>query len=282
MVVNNQEAKIHVGTKEAYITSTTSQSGTGTSVTSQTVNFVDTGITMSVTPTINRDGFISLKIKPEISEATYKDLFSEDQKTSVPIVTSSDAETTVMVKDGVTVIIGGLTKDKKDKTVKKIPLLGDIPALGFLFRSTSDNVTKSDLVILLTPHMMSGETSFSDFSEVKPKDGVVKKMVEGKIFEEKISPLTTGANKVYYDSIINKVRDLSLFSQPKGISGTVEASFILSSDGLLKSEPRIISSTNQKLNPVVLASIKGSAPFEPFPKGIKKDEINFKVSLDYK
>ncbi|MEI8350497.1 MAG: secretin N-terminal domain-containing protein [Candidatus Omnitrophota bacterium] len=185
MALNNQEAKIHVGSKEAYITSTTSQGGSGNTVTSQTVNFVDTGILLNVTPTINRDGFVTMKIRPEISDATSKDILSGDQKTTVPIVSSSDAETTVMVKDGVTIIIGGLRKDKQERTEKRIPILGDLPGIGYLFRSTTNNLTKSDLVILLTPHIMTGETSYTAFSQIKPKEGAVVDMrSDGRMFYE--------------------------------------------------------------------------------------------------
>ena len=186
MALNNQEAKILVGKKDAYITSTTSQAGDST-VTSQTVNFVDVGIKLYVTPTINRDGFVTMKIKPEISEADREKILSEGKETEIPIVTTSEAETTVMVKDGVTLIIGGLRKDKRAKTVKKIPVVGDIPGLGFFFRSTSDEFTKIELVILLTPHIISGENSYTDFSEIKPKEGVVVKMEKGNIVTEKIS-----------------------------------------------------------------------------------------------
>jgi len=192
MALNNQEAKIHVGSKEAYITATTTQGGSGNTVTSQTVNFVDTGIMLNVTPTINRDGFVTMKIRPEISDATPRELLSGGQKTTVPIVSSSDAETTVMVKDGVTIIIGGLRKDKQERTEKRIPILGDLPGIGYLFRSTSNNLTKSDLVILLTPHIMTGETSYTNFSQLKPKEGVVADMRnDGKIFYED----TTISNK---------------------------------------------------------------------------------------
>jgi len=187
MALNNQEAKILVGAKDAYITSTTSLSGEST-VTSQSVNFVDVGIKLYVTPTINRDGFVTMKIKPEISSATRTDIVSEGKITQIPIVTTSEAETTVMIKDGVTIIIGGLRKDEKYKTVKKIPLIGDIPLLGFFFRSTSNELKKVELVILLTPHIISGESTYTDFSEIKPKEGAVVEMNnKGNIIIEEVS-----------------------------------------------------------------------------------------------
>jgi len=186
LVLNNQEAKIHVGTKDAFITSTTSQSGSSPNVTSQSVNFVDVGIKLSVTPTINEKGFVTMKIKPEVSSSKRTDITSDGQITQVPIVTTSMAETTIMLKDGVTIILAGLRKDEKYKIEKSIPFLGAIPVLGALFRNTSDEFKKSELVILLTPHVLSGDESYSDFSEIKPKDGAVVKMVDGNIVTEKI------------------------------------------------------------------------------------------------
>jgi type II secretory pathway component GspD/PulD (secretin) len=186
MVLNNQEAKILVGTKDAYITSSVTQT-TGTAVTADTVNFVESGIKMFVTPTVNRDGFVTMKIKPEVSSAEVKSLISQDKKTDVPIITSSEAETTVMVKDGVTIIIGGLRRDRKLETVKKVPILGDLPGLRYFFSSTSIQIDKADLIILLTPHVMSGENSYTAFSEIKPRNGAVVDMRNGEIIEEKIT-----------------------------------------------------------------------------------------------
>ena len=283
IALNNQEAKIHVGIRDAYITSTTSQGGSGNTVTSQSVNFVDTGIQLSVTPTINRDGFVIMNIKPEISDSTRVDIKSEGQVTQVPIVSTSEAGTTVMVKDGVTIIIGGLRKDKREKTVNKIPLLGDIPGLGFLFRNTSDSLTKTDLVILLTPHIISGEHSFMNFSEIPPKDGAVAKMVNGKIVTDKVVSTVTAPNDVsyaYYKSIVEKV-SLSL-SKKSLLKGTVEIIFTLDSSGNIKSGPSVINSSNPGLNAMALECVRKAAPFAVFPPGLKKSEEVFRVTLEYK
>jgi len=322
MALNNQEAKIHVGTRDAYITSTTSQSGTGTTVTSQSVNFVDTGIQLYVTPSINRDGFVTMKIKPEISDSTRTNITSEGQITQIPIVTTSEAETTVMVKDGVTIVIGGLKKNKRDKTVKKIPILADIPWLGVLFRSTSDDFTNQELVILLTPHIITGEDSYLNFTEIKPKKGGVLSMVKGEIvaerlpkpvpeiklkpqekdnlseliktkesaiakavetFEEKkFASADDSLNRDYYKLITSKISSSTFFRDAKNKKGKVELLFILSPDGKLKSPPTVLYSTNQKLNKTAVKCIEAASPFPPFPEGIRRTEEEFRVALEYK
>ncbi|MCP4651941.1 MAG: hypothetical protein GY858_00955 [Candidatus Omnitrophica bacterium] len=158
LALNNKEAKILVGTKDVYITSTTSQVG-DSAVVSQAVNFVDVGVKLFVTPTINRSGDITLQIKPEISSSERMDITSDDKITEIPVVTTSEAETTVMVKDGVSIIIGGLRKITHEKERKQVPILGSIPLLGAAFRSKKDEQSESELVILLTPQIVSGENS---------------------------------------------------------------------------------------------------------------------------
>jgi type II secretory pathway component GspD/PulD (secretin) len=153
-VLNNQEAKILVGTKEVYVSTSTTNT-TGISTTAEEVTFVDVGVTLSVTPTINADGFVTMKIKPEVSSTGTPYTTASGNK--IPVVSTSVAETNVMVKDGTTIIIGGLIKDKITDTVKKLPFFGDIPLLGLAFRSKDKTTTKTELAIFLTPHIISGD-----------------------------------------------------------------------------------------------------------------------------
>ncbi|MGE5197907.1 MAG: secretin N-terminal domain-containing protein [Deltaproteobacteria bacterium] len=282
-VLNNQEAKILVGTKDAFITSTVSQSGSGTAVTSQSVNFVDVGIKLFVTPMINRDNFVTMRIKPEISSSETRKILSEGQETEIPIVTTSEAETSVTVKDGVTIIIGGLRKDERTKTVKKIPLVGDIPLVGHLFRNTSDEVTKTELVILLTPHIMSGETAFTEFSQVTPKDGATAKMVNGNILLEKFSSnlQDEALNAQYYRLVIDKIKDSAKLGSLMGKKGEVSLSFAVSKDGKLISEPEVLDATDSSLVPLAVKAVKGASPFPSFPFESQKKEERFKVTLSY-
>ncbi len=153
-VEHNQEASILVGTREAYVTSTVSQASS-TTTTSESVTFVDVGVKLKIKPTINKDGFISLNITPEIS-AVGRTLVTSNNN-EIPIVDTTQANTQVLVKDGHSVLIGGLMKDEINKTVNKVPMLGDLPLVGIFFRSTDDKVVKTELVILLTPHIVQGD-----------------------------------------------------------------------------------------------------------------------------
>ncbi|MEI8175974.1 MAG: secretin N-terminal domain-containing protein [Candidatus Omnitrophota bacterium] len=155
MAINNQESKIHIGDTVPYITSTTT--GTGdTATTSEAVNWINVGIQLVVTPTINDNGMVSIKIKPEISSKIGD--YKTPKGATIPIVNTTLVETSVLVKDGNTIIIGGLVKNDKSSITSGIPGLMNAPLIGGLFKSVSDSVTNAEIVIFITPHIMGGET----------------------------------------------------------------------------------------------------------------------------
>ncbi|MDD5067281.1 MAG: secretin N-terminal domain-containing protein [bacterium] len=146
--LNNEAAKIIVGKNEPY-TVTTTIASSGSPVVTADTKFVEVGIGITVTPQINKD-YITLKIKPNVSSA------AERSSTSIPpTVTKSEAETTVMIRDKSTLVIGGLIETKETSTINRVPVLGYIPLLGYLFSSRSYTTTRSELVIFLTPTVIS-------------------------------------------------------------------------------------------------------------------------------
>lgn len=157
-VVNNQEAKIMVGSKEAYVTSTLSQAQT-TTVTSESIQFVDVGVKLRVTPNINSQNFITLKIKPEISSV--KSTLTTSGGSVVPIIETSEAETTVKIKDGKMVMIGGLIRQGKTNDHTGVPLLSKIPLFGELFKSKALAEENTELVIFITPHITRGDVGLT-------------------------------------------------------------------------------------------------------------------------
>ncbi len=155
VALNNQEAKILVGTKQPYTTDTVVQPASGTATTATNVTFVDVGIKLYVTPTINNEDFITMKIRPEVSSSSSN--YTTTANVKIPIVNTSEVETSVMVKDGLTIVIGGLMKDIDDKQKKQIPFLGDIPFIGRAFQQTDNTITQQEIVIFLTPHIITGD-----------------------------------------------------------------------------------------------------------------------------
>lgn len=145
--MNNVAANINVTTQFPYTTSNVAATG----VTTQQVAYVNTGIELTVTPTINADGRITLDINPRVSQPSATVAASI---TGAPAVDSRNAKTIVIVKDGETIVIGGLISDSTSDQIAKIPLLGDIPIIGYLFRKKSVVRTRSELLIFVTPKIM--------------------------------------------------------------------------------------------------------------------------------
>lgn len=156
LVTNNEEAKIHIGDTIPYIISTTSGTGDN-AITSEDVRTVDVGLQLVVTPTINDDGFVTMRLKPEISTVVGK---IQSKGGGIPQVNKTELQTTVMIKDGTSIVMGGLKKDDKVHTKKGFPLLMDVPFLGTLFSRTSDTIESTEIVIFITPHIVTKDDDY--------------------------------------------------------------------------------------------------------------------------
>ncbi|MBI1850134.1 MAG: secretin and TonB N-terminal domain-containing protein [Planctomycetes bacterium] len=148
--VNGQKATIEVLESIPYIdataTTTTSAGGLGATTVSQ-IKFVDKGITLTVTPLIGEDRVIKMTVVPEVRELT--DFFN-----GVPVIDRRRVETSILVHDSQTIVIGGLVRENHVQGETKTPILGDIPLLGALFRKRQDNIEKSELLVLITPRIL--------------------------------------------------------------------------------------------------------------------------------
>lgn len=154
VTLNNQPALIKVATDQPFFTQTIAQgtSGTGNIITEQ-VRSVTVGLVLSVTPQISEDGWIMLDVTPIISRL--RDIATSPNETSnAPVLDVKQSSGLVRLKDGEMVIIGGLIQDESSETERKVPILGDIPFLGRLFKGTYTVKTKSELVIFLSPKIV--------------------------------------------------------------------------------------------------------------------------------
>ena len=178
---NNQPAIITIGEEVPFIRNTRV---TETGQTINTIEYEDIGIILEVTPHINPDGLVIMDVKPEISAITGKTVpISETVNASV--FAKRSAECRVAIRDGQTIVIGGLIEDQKRDIIKQVPLLGDIPLLGYLFRRTVKETRKTELLIFLTPHVATKDEELKAISE-KEKAGsnLVQNAVEPGAFEE--------------------------------------------------------------------------------------------------
>ncbi len=137
-----------------------------TNVVGESYNFEEIGAILSVTPRINDDGFVRVDIKPTISSMGEH----EAGVTEPPIVKKSEAVTTVIVKDGVTIIIGGMIETMKEDVNTSVPILGRVPLFGHLFRSSAVQKIKTETIVFLTPHIMTGEESFMQLQGTANKE----------------------------------------------------------------------------------------------------------------
>ncbi len=114
--------------------------------------YKDIGIIFAVTPHVNNAGFITIDLEPKVTEILD---FVTVENTSLPRLSTEEAKTRVMIKDGETLVIAGLIKDKVTDIKKKTPILGDIPLLGLIFQKSEKTVAKTDLLIFMTPHIIT-------------------------------------------------------------------------------------------------------------------------------
>jgi len=158
---NNEEATITIGQEVPFIRNSRI---TDDGQTINTIEYEDIGIILTVTPHIGADGLIALDVAPEISTLTGESVPISDTA-SAPVFAKRSAETHVVVPSGRTAVIGGLMDDQQTKTITKVPLLGDIPWLGALFRHTVTEKSKTELLIFLTPTLVDTGSGVASVTE---------------------------------------------------------------------------------------------------------------------
>jgi general secretion pathway protein D len=155
LATDSTEARIQVGASVPVLTSQGLAQGgqiAGNSLFTSTVNNQDTGIILTVTPRITSTGLVSLTISQDITNEVPASSGSGIQS---PSFTKRSVNTHAVAQDGQTIALAGLISYTNTKTTNRIPLLGDIPWLGVLFGSTSYNTTETELIVLLTPRIIS-------------------------------------------------------------------------------------------------------------------------------
>jgi len=150
LVTDNREARIQVGQQVPIVTST-SYDTTVTSSRTSTIQYKDIGIILKVTPQVNESGLVALDLAQEVS--TYSTIELGTNETTI-ILNKAEATTNVVVKDGETIVIGGLIREDTSKSRTGVPWLTKIPLLGYLFGNTIDDETRTEIIILLTPHVI--------------------------------------------------------------------------------------------------------------------------------
>ena len=183
--VNNKEARILVGSEVPFVQF---QRSTIAESVDRVVQFRNVGLELTVTPRINPDRYVSLDLLQQVSSLTADVLFD------APIITTREAETSLIVGDRQTVVLGGLIEDRKEKRKSGIPILKDIPILGLLFGSRSTRTIKTELVITLTPYIVDTDLEMQNLrqdiesgTEFYRKD-LEKRRKEGRLVPGQLKP----------------------------------------------------------------------------------------------
>ncbi len=166
LTLDNEESRVIVGQNVPFVTGAYQQTNNSVNNPFQTIERKDVGMTLRVKPQINDDGSIKLKIFQEISSI---DASSKNDPAGL-ITNKRSIETNVIVDDGAIVVLGGLLQDEYADGQSKVPLLGDIPGLGNLFKSQNRSRRKTNLMVFIRPTVLRDEKSTSDFSDLRYRD----------------------------------------------------------------------------------------------------------------
>ncbi len=162
VTLDNEEAKIVVGQNVPFVTGSFTSTGTGTTSPFQTIERKDVGITLKIKPQIGENGTVRMTIYQESSSVATTTAVGTDN--AGPTTNKRSIDSTIVVDDGQIIVLGGLIEDTYNTTKSKVPLLGDIPYLGALFRSESRERKKTNLMVFLRPVVMRDQAASNKVS----------------------------------------------------------------------------------------------------------------------
>ena len=190
--MDNEEAKIVVGQNVPFRTGSTTSGSDGASNPFTTIQREDVGLTLEVTPHIHDGNLVQLKVHQEVSEVDPASLSVIGAEGSADLITNiRTIDTTILVDDQEVIIIGGLIRDKETSNDSKVPLLGSIPGIGFLFRSSSTTTQKQNLLVFLRPTILDSRAAITSATQRK-FNSVYEVEIEGRDPANVISDLFNG------------------------------------------------------------------------------------------
>ena len=169
MTLNNQPALITAGNELFYKTintNTLAGGTTGTQATTEVISSVFAGVLLDITPEISKDGSITLRINPSVSDTLGTVNVDNSKRTMPPDLSRRQLSSVVSVQDGSRIVLGGLINRKSTNNVTKVPLLGDIPVLGYLFKQEGISEKVEELVIIIEPHIVKKDGSNVGLSDL--------------------------------------------------------------------------------------------------------------------
>ncbi|MBN8555990.1 MAG: type II secretion system secretin GspD [Deltaproteobacteria bacterium] len=203
----NEEASIIIGEEIPQVASQQATDG-GKVIASYTR--IPVAKELTITPQINAGDYVTLKIKQKINERTGSVV--DGQVATI----KREASTTAIVKDHQTVVIGGLMEDRKESTENKVPFLGDIPILGWLFKSKETKVDKVNLLLFITPHIIRDTANMNDtfFQKLKEREGFLKDLGIDEKKNVPISGLSEDQLKMFDEEYVKSIKKEKLYPLP--------------------------------------------------------------------
>lgn len=207
MALNRQRAQILIGQRTGYLNSTTTQTST-----TQSVEFLDSGIKLIFRPFISSDGSIRMELAPSVSEATKSSTATVGGNTmEVPNESTSEIVTNVRVKNGQTLVLGGLFKEKTIIDRRQVPGLGDVPLIGNAFKGYNDDLHREEIIFLVTPTIVKDEIAKVWSDEAHEFEHAVRIGAREGLLPWSRDTLTTAQNQKAFEAMGKGDRDLALF-----------------------------------------------------------------------
>ncbi|MDY6913932.1 MAG: secretin N-terminal domain-containing protein [Planctomycetota bacterium] len=158
LVLNKQRAEVMIGNRDGYLTTTVTET-----VATQEVQFLETGTRLVVRPFIGKDGYVRMEIHPEDSSGGVEPVGNN----VLPSETTTEVTSNILVRDGHTIVIGGLFREQTQNGRAQVPVVGNIPYLGTLFRRTVDYTVREEVIILITPRIIKQEHDEAVCEQIK-------------------------------------------------------------------------------------------------------------------
>lgn len=207
MALNRQRAEVLVGARIGYLSTTATET-----TTTQSVEFLDTGIQLVFRPFISKDGMIRLELKPSVSEASLRTVTQANStQVTIPDELTNELTTNVRVRDGQTVVLGGLFKESTTITRRQVPLLGDIPILGAAFRGQDDNVERDEIIFLITPSIARDEVLWENGHQMLAMTELVRIGARNGLLPFSREKMTTSYNQSAMDAAAAGDTELALY-----------------------------------------------------------------------
>jgi type IV pilus assembly protein PilQ len=151
-----------IGNRDGYLTSIITETSN-----TQTIQFLETGVKLSFRPFIGDGGYVRMELHPEVSDGQVNITTAG----ALPTESTTAVTTNLLVKDGHTIVIGGLIKENTSSSRTQVPWLGNLPVAGVLFRTRSDTTARSETIILLTVHIIENNQAYAEAGEKALEDG---------------------------------------------------------------------------------------------------------------